>query len=162
MCSSDLDEYPNWRKLNKMKKNDSYRMVKQELILRFFAFYYDFESYSGSLASYLNDFMEKYRFADDNKLSEMSHIFRNTVDSFYDAYIDGNFKHNISITLQDAISVGIARNLTRVINDGKINTQIRMKQIIDDSLFSESALAEGLAKKQRLIDRLNRACEIMR
>lgn len=75
----ELDDDPNWRKLNKMKKGEYYRMQKQELILRFFAFYYRLSEYQGGLASFLNDFMEKNRFPDEIKLDEMKTLFKETI-----------------------------------------------------------------------------------
>jgi len=43
-----LDDDPNWRKLNKMKKGEYYRMQKQELILRFFAFQEELDQYTAA------------------------------------------------------------------------------------------------------------------
>ena len=75
----ELDDDTNWRKLNKMKKGEYYRMQKQELSLRFFAFYYSLSSYTGSLATFLNDFMEENRFAGSEKIDFMRKLFIETI-----------------------------------------------------------------------------------
>ena len=62
-----LDEMEEWRKLNLMKPGNKYRFVKQELVLRFFAFFYEGTKYKGRMAEFLNDFMRKYQ--EDNEIS---------------------------------------------------------------------------------------------
>lgn len=158
----ELDEYQNWRRLNRMKKGENYRMLKQELILRFFAFYDGFESYNGSLAAFLNKYMEENRFIQQDRSNELSGIFRSSVDVFLKAQATGTFKEKISVTLQDSIIVGIARNIRSLVGLSPDNVAIKIKEIIDNDLFSEIALSEGLAKKQRLIDRIAKSCEILR
>ena len=56
----------------------------------------------------------------------------------------------------------MARNLETVrdMTDEVLSSKI--EELLSDGQFSEFALAEGLAKKQRLIDRMNRAAEILR
>ena len=81
-----LDQQPMWRKINRMKKDQTYRMQKEELILRFFSFFYKLNEYNGSLASFLNDFMEENRFASQDKISEMKSVFIETITIFYNSY----------------------------------------------------------------------------
>jgi hypothetical protein len=158
----ELDDDQDWRKLNKMKKGESYRMQKQELILRFFAFYYNLDTYKGGLAAFLNSFMESKRFASEGQLSEMRELFKETIKIILKGIGAIKNKGKISMTVQDAICFGIARNLKTVRNMTSDALALRIDEILTDQQFSESALAEGLAKKQRLIDRMNRAAEILR
>jgi Protein of unknown function DUF262 len=53
----ELDSDTNWRIINRMKPNEKYRYVKQELILRFFAYYDRLEKYNGQVGKFLNDYM---------------------------------------------------------------------------------------------------------
>lgn len=157
-----LDQYSHWRKVNKMKNGESYRMQKEELILRFFSFYYKLNSYNGSLASFFNDFMEEQRFAPDDKISEMEQLFTSTIDIFYSSYSSVLAKQKISMTLQDAICYGIAKNIDQLKSIATSEVTKKINSVINNELFSESALAEGLAKRQRLIDRMNKAEELLR
>ena len=99
----ELDDDQNWRKLNKMKKGEYYRMQKQELILRFFAFYNNLDEYKGGLASFLNEFMEKKRFASEDQLSAMRELFKETIKLVLIGISTLKNKSKISMTVQDAI-----------------------------------------------------------
>jgi len=53
----ELNRKPKWRKMLGLAENKSYRLSKEELILRFFAFYDKAESYEDGLSKFLNDYM---------------------------------------------------------------------------------------------------------
>jgi hypothetical protein len=144
-----------------MKKNESYRMQKQELILRFFAFYHDLDNYTGNLASYLNNFMASNRFMNNDEIESNKQIFKDTID-IYHRYIEKNkITQKISITVQDAICYGIAKNICEI-KKKEINIISHgIDCILKSDEFSEKALSEGLAKKQRLIDRMKKAQQLM-
>jgi hypothetical protein len=157
----ELDDYGNWRKINKMKKNESYRMQKQELILRFFAFYHDLDNYTGNLASYLNNFMASNRFMNNDEIESNKQIFKGTID-IYHRYIEKNkVTQKISITVQDAICYGIAKNIREVKEKEISIISHGIDSILKSDEFSEKALSEGLAKKQRLIDRMKKSQQLM-
>jgi hypothetical protein len=157
----ELDENLNWRKINKMKKGDNYRMQKQELILRFFAFSDSFENYTGSLSKFLNDYMEEKRFIEDQEINNKKNIFIETTDIVYKTTFDIISKSKLSVTLQDALFVGIARNINNLKNQDIENIKSKVSNLFNNELFSEKSLAEGLAQKQKLIDRMKKSCEIM-
>jgi hypothetical protein len=156
-----LDDDPVWRKLNKMKKGESYRMQKQELILRFFAFQDSLDKYTGSLASFLNTYMEKKRFIDEHSLSNFETHFRKVTQVFYDAIQKLNHKGKISITLQDSLYYAVGKNIDSLAILTSEQVAGKIKIVIDDPSFSEASLAEGLAKKQRLIDRMKKAAQLL-
>lgn len=157
-----LDDDPTWRKLNKMKKGESYRMQKQELILRFFAFQEDLDEYTGSLASFLNTFMEKRRIVDEQTLSKNEEHFRKVIKMLYDAIQTLSFKGKISITLQDSLCYAIGKNIDSLETLTSEQVAKKIESVISDPSFSEISLAEGLAKKQRLIDRMKKAEQLLR
>ncbi|MCL2220199.1 MAG: DUF262 domain-containing protein [Chitinispirillia bacterium] len=158
----DLDLYSNWRKLNKMHGTNSYRMRKQELILRFFAFYYSVEDYTGNLASFLNDFMAEHRFLSNEMIDTNKKLFMETTDILYHALFKDNMKLKISITVQDAICFAIARNIDMLKGQDINMIGDNIQKILKADEFTENALAEGLAKKQRVIERMEKACQLMR
>lgn len=158
----ELDDDPIWRKLNKMKKGEYYRMQKQELILRFFAFQEELDKYTGSLASFLNTFMENKRFINENDLSNNAELFRKVTKVLYDAIQNMNHKGKISITLQDALCYAIGKNIDSLTKLTPVQVARKIELVLNDSNFSEASLAEGLAKKQRLIDRMKKAEQLLR
>lgn len=157
----ELDDDPNWRKLNKMRKGESYRMQKQELILRFFAFQEELDEYTGSLASFLNTFMEKKRFIEEKTLSNNADHFRKVIKVLYDAIQNLNHKGKISITLQDSLCYAIGKNIDSLAKLTSVQVAGKIELVISDPVFSEASLAEGLAKKQRLIDRMKKAAQLL-
>jgi len=157
-----LDDDPNWRKLNKMKKGEYYRMQKQELILRFFAFQEELDQYTGSLASFLNAFMEKKRFINEEAANNNAEHFRKMAKVLYDATQNLNHKGKISITLQDSLCYAIGKNIDSLVELTPLQVAGKIELVIGDTTFSEASLSEGLAKKQRLIDRMKKAEQLLR
>jgi len=157
-----LDDDPNWRKLNKMKKGEYYRMQKQELILRFFAFQEELDQYTGSLASFLNAFMEKKRFINEEAANNNAEHFRKMAKVLYDATQNLNHKGKISITLQDSLCYAIGKNIDSLVELTPLQVAGKIELVIGDTTFSEASLSEGLAKKQRLIGRMKKAEQLLR
>lgn len=153
----ELDEYSDWRKLNKMKKGEHYRMQKQELILRFFAFQDRLDEYTGSLASFLNSYMEEKRFLSESEVERYHDLFVKTCGILFNAIQASGHKGKISITLQDALCFAVGRNVDRLAGMGEGDVGELVLRVIADPAFSESSLAEGLAKKERLKDRMRTA-----
>jgi hypothetical protein len=53
----EMDQNTHWRAINNMQPDENYRFVKQEAILRFFAFLEKRNEYRGSVSKFLNDYM---------------------------------------------------------------------------------------------------------
>src|SRR5258708_34614216 len=84
-----LDLYPKWRRLNKMRSNQSYRFTKQEIILRFFAFHDRSSTYEGHLAKFLNTYMHDNRDAPARFLEQKTRTFERTIDCIWDVILKG-------------------------------------------------------------------------
>lgn len=158
----ELDQFGDWRKLNKMKKGDNYRMQKQELILRFFAFQEDLDDYTGSLASFLNSFMEKKRFIPADVIDSYRQLFVDTCSVLYGGLQATDYKGKISITLQDALFYAVGKNINQLKGEDVDSVAKKLLLVIKDAAFSEASLAEGLAKKGRLKDRMRAAENILK
>lgn len=72
-----LSENKTWENL--FGKTDN-RAIKQELILRFLALYFDLENYRGKMADFLNYFMLKNKELDLIPANEIQDIFLNTIE----------------------------------------------------------------------------------
>lgn len=156
----NLDQLPEWRRINKMKAGASYRFTKQEIILRFFAFCEARHSYQGHLAKFLNDYMHKNKNAGDEWLNQKESLFRDTARFIDQAIFSGKAPPKLSITLLEALLVAVGVN-TAVGNlvEPALAAQ-RFANLKAHQDFSDTALREGLSKKLRVVERLDAAIEI--
>jgi uncharacterized protein with ParB-like and HNH nuclease domain len=155
-----LDNYPPWRRLNKMRPGQTYRFIKQEIMLRFFAFVDRRESYEGHLAKFLNDYMHDNQNASDAWIEEKRRLFRNTVDLVMSKIFEDKAPPKLSITVLEALLVGVGANLLNIRDVSAPQLISNYKRLLEDPDFSEEALREGLSKKQRVIKRLDTAISI--
>lgn len=152
----DLDKIDSWRKINRMKPNHSYRLTKQELILRFFAFSEKLPEYNGSLPTFLNEYMRENQVLPADRLNKFTQQFKKTSDLVLQKVFNDN-PPKISNTLLEAIFIGVYRNIA-ILEDASVESiQAKYKTLIAHKEFSEAALSEGLSKKQRVIERLSLA-----
>ncbi len=68
-----------WKKLFAYKNNDFNSSRDEELIVSFFALYYDWQNYRGNMKEFLNDFMLKNRNLEVWNESQMSQLFENVI-----------------------------------------------------------------------------------
>lgn len=155
-----LDGTPSWRRINKMKPNNNYRFTKQELILRFFAFYYKLDSYDGNLAKFLNTYMHEKIYIDEDQEDTLTYLFRGTSDLIHEKIFDKKSPPKLSITIIESLLVGVGRNLENLIDLPSNQIKDKFDSLLQHPNFSEASLKEGLSKKQKLIDRLNASIDI--
>lgn len=86
----ELAKDETWRELYGKPGN---RAEEQELILRFFAFYFDFDSYRGSLADFLNEFMLSNKDLQAIPRAEMKETFLTTIQFLRDCIGSHVFFH---------------------------------------------------------------------
>jgi hypothetical protein len=156
----ELDRHKNWRILNKMTKDSSYRFTKQELILRFFAFYERRSKYEGHLAKFLNDFMHDNRNPNEASLERRRKLFTETVDQITVKIFDNKSPRKMPITMIEALMIGISSNIETVKELSASTMKGRYAKLMADPKFSDSALREGLSKKPRVNERLDAAIKI--
>jgi hypothetical protein len=153
------DEYPAWRKLNKMKPRQSYRFTKQEIILRFLALHDGVDSYEGHLAKFLNTYMHDHRHADQEFIQRKQQLFRETVDCVTKKAFGANIP-KLSLTVLEAVLIGVSRNLDLLRHEQPAVVAQRFQSLVDHNEFSEASLKEGLSKKPRVVSRLQTAARI--
>ncbi|NBX65386.1 MAG: DUF262 domain-containing protein [Proteobacteria bacterium] len=159
----ELDLFLPWRKLNNMKKGDSERFKKQELILRFFAFYDGYEKYTGGLSKFLNSYMNNHRKAQEKFLTSKRTIFKETVCILVEKiFKNSNSTQRISITLIEALLVGISRNLDACKNKSSEELIACFENLKKSTSFSEEFIREGLSSKQKVTSRLSEAEKIFK
>ncbi len=156
----ELDKYPAWRRINKMRPNNTYRFTKQEIILRFFAFYDKASTYEGYLAKFLNTYMHENQHPPQNFPEQKRDLFRDTVNGISGKVFSDETPPKLSVTLLEALLVGISKNIGEIKGESANVLRARYEQLTNHEEFSEAALREGLSKKARVISRLNTAARI--
>jgi hypothetical protein len=88
---AELEQDANWRKV-KGGDTPEHRFIEREMILRFFAFANRIDHYVGNLKTFLNDYMGKHAPNEPNKISELSSMFRQTMQNVYVAFGENSAK----------------------------------------------------------------------
>jgi len=156
----ELDQFPPWRRLNKMRPGSTYRFTKQEIMLRFFSFLDNRHHYEGHLAKFLNDYMHEHQDAPESWIEEKRQLFLKTVGPISEGIFDSKPPPKLSITVLEALLVGVGANISAVYDFSATELRRRYRLLTGHAEFSEGALREGLSKKLRVIERLNTAISI--
>ena len=155
----DLDKLPNWRKFNQMEKGKNYRFVKQEIILRIFAFAEEMDNYTGLIGKFLNDYMHPRRDLADQEINHKYRLFERTA-----AVVDSMFPNNqngwLPTAIVEALFVGVMKNIESVEKLGGQELRDRFSALRAAQPFGEENLAAGLSKKEKVLSRLNEAIGI--
>jgi len=154
-----LNGNATWMRLNRMKKEAGHRFTKQELILRFFAFYDKYQSYPGGLAKFLNEYMAEHHFILEEAVQEKTELFNRTVELIYQKVFAANVPTKISISVLEATLVGVAKNINKLEKLDVEAVQKKYKKLLDNEEFSDEKLSEGLSGKPRVLARMGAAIE---
>jgi uncharacterized protein with ParB-like and HNH nuclease domain len=110
----ELAENKDFRGVVKQTANAERSGSYEELVLRFFAYYEDQDSFSHSVKGFLNDYMESKTLSFDNR-EHLKELFMATFkylrDHLPDGIVRGKRKNLTPIVLYEAISVGAAQAL---------------------------------------------------
>lgn len=109
-----LNQYPTWRTIYGSKK-PSNRLRDQELILRFFALYYNWDTYVEPMKTFLNLFMNRNRKLTIHNKETLTNLFTNTIDaaSRFENSKAFRLEKVLLASLFDAGMVGLAKRLER-------------------------------------------------
>lgn len=145
-----------WEILNKSKSGSvSPRMVGEERLLRFFAFYDNLSVYTGKLNSFLNDYMTENRLQADNRERQM------VLDGVLGILEKIDYrKINKSNALRDAFLYGVSKNLSNLESMTGEEIEALLQKMEDDEHFSVSELSGSIMAKKKVIDRLSVATTI--
>ena len=153
-----LDEVEEWRRLNHMEPGNKHRFKKQELILRFFAFFYqDKEAYKGGMARFLNHFMQVHRNEDKQALQEKEAMFNRTVSTFSRIFDAKGPKERIPANVLYPVMVGIAKNINTLEKLESSQLQERYRNLTAHEAFADQ---DNLASRGIVRGRLQTAEDI--
>ena len=156
----EMDSDKNWMALNKMKQASEFRHTKQEVILRFLAFYDRYGSYDGRLSFFLNRYMADNRYPSPEFIDEKIKLFRRTAEIVSKLVVPPPRPPHIGISLMEAAMTGVAFNLDFLAQKTGAEIQIMFEKMLADERFSEAKLVENLSSKERVIARINAARDI--
>jgi len=155
----ELDKFEGWRTFNKMKEGSNYRFVKQEVILRFFAFLDEPQKYGGRVGKFLNDYMYSRRNPNTKYITSKRDIFIRVLAVLNKVFPEGPVDR-MPTAVVEALFVGIARNIGHVEELDNAALLERYHQLRDSQNFKDEGLAEGLSKKDKVEARLAEATDI--
>jgi hypothetical protein len=122
----ELNTDRSWRAIFGPK---SKRLKDQELILRFFALYFNMDNYERPIKEFLNDYMGKNRRLELQNREHLSSIFLPTVNFVNSALGREAFRPErvLNAAVYDAVMVGLARRLVNrpITNVDAFKTQYR-------------------------------------
>lgn len=155
--------------LTELNENESFRNVygkrnsrlkDQELILRFFALYYDHENYEKPLKGFLNSFMGENRHLTNRTPAELRSKFENTIKVIDEAIGKKAFRPERAIVtaLYDSVMVAVAKRL----DSGSINDLTAFKKAYDALVGNERIqvlLKGGTSDESNVAERIKLAIE---
>ena len=153
----ELDQVKDWRTINNMKDKENYRFTKQEVILRFFAFYDCPDNYRGQISKFLNDYMFSNRNPDLTLIDEKRKLFLRVVGLIRSKIVGRTSFGRLPVTILESVMVGISHNLDQLENQTAAHIRALFEKFREDESVSEESLAEGLSKKDKVEARLNAA-----
>jgi hypothetical protein len=107
-----LNDHANWRSIFGRKDSD---LKDQELILRFFALYYDSETYRQPMKEFLNVFLKRHRNLEEPLRNECESLFKRTIDVLWESLGKKAFRPEraLNTAVYDSITVGLARRIAK-------------------------------------------------
>lgn len=150
-----LSQHPRWREIY---GPPSLRGKDQELILRFFALYYNAQNYERPLKGFLNQFMDDNRILPAARIAEMERLFDQTVTVAAECLTRSAFRpeRNLNAAVLDAFLVG----LTRRLSTKPVANRAGLKPAADAVLANEqflSAVTSGTTDVSAISRRLEHA-----
>ena len=167
-----LNKNEKWRRLFG-DSNENPRMLDLELILRFFTLSQDkilkSERYTISLKKELNEFMNKYRKADDEFIDDCTHDFEATIDFIYDNFGETAFfnlqndlehlRNKFYPTVYDSLMIATNIALHNGFSSCFSLEQQRL-ELLRNPEYRES-ITQGTMQVDHIKTRVNKALEII-
>lgn len=131
------------------------RFSHEERILRFLAFYYRSVDYSGKFSEFLNDFMGDNMSCENIRLAQYKQLLHVTLE-----VANKLTNKPASKNVADAVLVGIAKNLEKL-KDAPTEVLDKLNaKVMQSPEFSSDEIMEGLAQKEKVKGRINKAISI--
>lgn len=147
-----LNENRDWRYIFGQPNK---RLKDQELILRFFALFFNAEKYSRPMGEFLNRFVESHPKLDNQQVNHFSSIFQNTVSTCRNSIVGRPFRVSAALNaaIYDSAMFGVAKRLEKgqIRDSSSLNTAY--KRLFSDPEYVKAyvrATADEESVKKRL------------
>lgn len=148
----ELASDENWKKIYAAENS---RLKSEELVLRFLTLNETYQDYKRGFKGFLNNFMEKYQNAPEEKLSEFKSLFLRAINVVYDNLGENAFRlaKNLNAAVYDSVMVGLSYRLRNT--DGIDGDKFKEKYgvLLEDTdyrKFVESNTASEVSLKGRI------------
>lgn len=154
---NELIKVPAWRYLFK-KENP--RMKEQEMILRFFALYYNHNEYKKGLKHLLNSFMFKNKNLQLYDKSFLTQLFTSSIELIVNAKGKDAFRrvNAVNVALFDSVMIGVAKRL----QESEMSVEecrAKYDALISDTIYMENA-THSTADEKQLKERIRISIEM--
>lgn len=140
------------------EKIDSSRFAYEELLLRFFAFFYNLEDYPGKLAVFLNNFMESHKDISEETINLYSELLNNTLTIINKSLSDS--VKDLSKTALEALLIAVSKNIETLKDLPDEAIVGLLQKMLQSKEFSVEELSEGLSKPEKVKSRFKKAISI--
>ncbi|MEB3828566.1 DUF262 domain-containing protein [Phormidium sp. CCY1219] len=140
------------------------RMQDCEMILRFFAFFFDPIAYRGTLSRFLDSYLQSGINFDEETLEHHREVFRKTIDDVFYVFGDQAFRRynpevgwekSINRAIYDVIMLTFASLESEAIRSKKEEIIEALKKVCIDPEFDE-AITSSTKNKERIQTRINK------
>lgn len=147
-----LTDNIHWRSLFSSKNT---RMKEEELILRFFAFFFNWQDYKGNYKYFLNEFMDLNRNLIIHSKEELVELFNTTIAFIVQSLGTSAFKTGtqINAAIFDAVMIGVAERLKIELNPNTETFKAQYSALLSDGDFKSyvsSTTADSASVKGRI------------
>lgn len=147
------------------------RMLDREMILRFFALYDNFNTYSGKMKKFLNTYMEKNRTLNEEELKSKENLFKNSIRTVYTIFGNKSFKGfnlgtgqnpdgiwdtRLNKSIFDMVMLNIARYPSNQLIRNADLIRLSLVDLLIDENFFEEYIKAHTTDKIRLIGRVEK------
>lgn len=154
---NELNNNTNWRTISG-KPND--RLKDQELLLRFFAMFFNYQNYSKPMNEFLNNFLSDKANIPEQEIKEHKKVFETTIDMVKKNIGMKAFKlkKGIVAAIFDAVMVGIATRSKKgkIMKFSGINAEYN--KLLKDKEF-KFAINQHTSDEDRVVKRIEKAIE---
>lgn len=130
-----LNEHETWRDLFGIPRQNP-RMKDEELILRFFALYFNYHKYKKPMNEFISKFMEEYRDPGKEELKQMEELFIKTITLINDKIGKQAFrpKGSINTAAYDSVMYIVATYFESLRDD----LRMQIRSLFHDSKYTDT------------------------
>ena len=159
-----LRNHKDVKKIWKLPRNNRPERFKyEELILRFFAFYDEWQkerfAYPGNLRQFLNDYIMQNQFITSTDIEKKAAVFLSAVQFISAIYASEELKDIKAKIHWEALVIAIAMNLESIRGAGSKNIQILKDNFRQDILGGSQADWGGILKRQAVKKRQEKSIQ---